>query len=224
MCFSSQASFIAAGALSIISLLSIKQVRTKSMLPFALTPLFFGIQQAAEGFVWITLNNNDSTSMLHIISMYTFLFFAGMFWPTWVPLSLYMAETIHKRKRLLLKLVGLGIVVSVTLLYCWILQTPGAMVIDHHIDYPVIAYPFGIMQPVLARIISLLIAFCYGIATIIPFFISSIPYVKLLGAILGVGATIAYIFYLVAFPSVWCFFAAIGSIMVYFILRKQHQK
>lgn len=219
MCFSSQASFIAAGTLSIISLLSIKQVRNKKILPLALTPLFFGIQQASEGFVWMTLNNNDSSSMLHLTSMYTFLFFAGMFWPTWIPITAYCAEHSHKRKRLLLALMCLGIVVSITLLFCWILQTPGALVVDHHIAYPVIAYPFGIMNESLARMGSLLISFCYGIAIILPFFISSVRCMPILGLSIGIGAIVAHIFYLIAFPSVWCFFAAISSILVYFVVR-----
>ena len=85
MCFSVGASFATAGTLSVISLLSIKQVaHKKELIPFALTPLFFGIQQACEGFVWITINNGDTTSLLHVISMYSFLFFAAMFWPSLV--------------------------------------------------------------------------------------------------------------------------------------------
>jgi hypothetical protein len=157
--------------------------------------------------------------MLHIASMYIFLFFAGMFWPTWIPITVYCVEHSHKRKRLLLALLCLGIVVSITLLFCWILQTPGALVVDHHIDYPVIAYPFGIMNESLARMGSLLISLCYAIATIAPFFISSIQYMPILGLSIGIGALVAYIFYLIAFPSVWCFFAAISSVLVYFVVR-----
>ena len=150
--------------------------------------------------------------MLHIASMYTFLFFAGMFWPTWIPITAYCAEQhSHKRKRLLLALMCLGIVVSITLLYCWILQTPGALVVDHHIAYPVIAYPFGIMNESLARIGSLLISFFYAVTTIVPFFISSIPYMKLLGATFAIEALVTYIFYQMTFPSVSCFFAAING-------------
>src|SRR5947207_2032011 len=143
MCFSAGASFTAAGALSIISLLSIKQARTKKIIPVALTPLFFGIQQASEGFVWITLNNGDTTSALHLISMYTFLFFAAVFWPTWIPASLYWAEDSYKRKQLLFKLMCCGILVSLVFLWTWVLKTTGAVVVDHHILYPVAHYPFG---------------------------------------------------------------------------------
>lgn len=220
MCFSAQASFAAAGALSIVSLLSIKHVRTKKLIPLALMPLFFGIQQASEGFVWITLNNGDTTSMLHVVSMYSFLFFAGMFWPTWIPIALYVVESSPPRKLIIKSLVLDGIIVSIVLLYCWILQTTGAQIINHHIDYPVTNYPFGITDSIIARLISYLIAIFYGTCTIGPFFVSSLPHMKILGTAAGIGALIAYIFYLVAFSSVWCFFVAICSILVYFVVRK----
>jgi len=219
MCFSAGASFTAAAGLSLISLVSIKQVRTKKIIPLSLTPLFFGIQQASEGFVWVTLNNGDTISLLHVSSMYVFLFFAGMFWPTWVPASLYWAEDVYKRKQLLFKLMCCGILVSLLFLWCWLLKTKGAVIIDHHIDYPVDHYPFDCTNPMYCRIGSYVLSFLYSLVTIIPFFVSSIPYMKLLGIAVGGGAVTAYIFYLMAFPSVWCFFAAICSVIIYWIVR-----
>ena len=218
MCFSAQASFATAGILSILSLLSVKQAHTKKIIPLALTPLFFGIQQACEGFVWMTLGNGDSTSMLHLISMYGFLFFAGMFWPVWIPFATYYAEKSQKRKNLLFKLLWCGILISVLFLWTWLLKTK-AVIIDHHIDYPVEGYPFGLTNEIYGKIATYVLSFLYGVATIVPFFISSIPYMKILGTMVGIGALIAYIFYLVAFPSVWCFFAAACSIFAYFVVN-----
>ena len=219
MCFSAQASFAAAGALSIMSLLSIKQAHTKQIVPIALTPLFFGIQQACEGIVWLTINNGDTTSLLHLIFMYAFLFFAGVFWPTWVPLSLYFVEKAYKRKRLLLMLTGVGVIVSLLFLYSWVLQTTGVVVINHHLDYPVNNYPFGITDQLYSTIASYALSGAYSIVTLLPFFISSLPCIRLLGIIIGIGELIAYTFYLMAFPSVWCFFAAICSLLIYFVIR-----
>lgn len=218
MCFSAGASFTAAGVLSAISLLSITQARTKKIIPIALTPLFFGIQQACEGFVWITINNGDTTSSLHLISMYSFLFFAAAFWPTWIPLSLYWAEDSPQQKQLLFKLMCCGILVSLIFLWTWVLKTSGAVVINHHIDYPVSNYPFGSTNQTYCLIASYALSFLYGIVTITPFFISSIPHMKILGTAVGIGAVIAYTFYLMAFPSVWCFFAAGCSVITYFIV------
>lgn len=219
MCFSAQASFATAGVLSVISLLSIRQAHTNRLLAFALTPLFFAIQQVGEGFVWITINNGDTTSFLHLLSVYTFLFFAGMFWPTWIPTALYIAEESPPQKKIIQYFIATGMIVSLTFGYCWILATTGAHVVNHHLDYPVINYPFGISNPTIAQITSYLLASAYGIVTIIPFFVSSIPRIKYMGILIAIGAVIAYILYLAAFPSVWCFFAAVCSILTYFVIR-----
>jgi hypothetical protein len=219
MCFSAQASFAAAVALSIISFASIRRVRTEKLIPIALTPLWFGIQQATEGFVWITINNGTTANTLHLVSMYSFLFFAGMFWPTWIPFSLYFAESSHKRKRLLFIFMICGAIVSLLFLWSWLIPATGAVVVNHHINYPVgTTYPLGINSQLWENYIVYILSFLYGCVTIIPFFISSVTHMHLLGMVVGISAAIAYVFYLVAFPSVWCFFAAVCSILIYFIV------
>ena len=75
MCFSANVSFAAAGALSVIGLLSVHAARhNKKMIPLAASPLFFAAQQACEGLVWITFANGTTTGLLHNIGMYGFLF------------------------------------------------------------------------------------------------------------------------------------------------------
>jgi len=224
MCFSANASFAAAGLLSVISLLSIRKVHTKKITLIALTPLFFGLQQASEGFVWLGLNKGDTTSMLYLTSMYLFLFFAAAFWPTWIPLSLYVAEESQKKRRLLQIFMYGGIVVSLLFLYCWVLQTTGAVATNHHIDYPVINYPFDIANGPHRKIADYLLGFFYSITTIVPFFISTIPYMNIVGTTIGIGALVAYIFYVATFPSVWCFFAAAGSLLMYFVICNYEKK
>lgn len=221
MCFSANASFAAAGALSVIGVLSVRAAtNNKKLIPLATTPFFFGLQQACEGFVWITLNNGDTTSILHMISTYIFLFFASAWWPLWMPFILYIAETSPKRKKLLQIIMYIGATTAIILFIGWPLQTTGAHIIDHHIDYPVPNYPFGITNTLIAQVVSWLISLSYCIAVIIPFFISSIAYAWILGIIIAAELLTAYLFYLIAFPSVWCFFAAISSMLLYLIIRK----
>lgn len=223
MCFSATASFTAAAGLSIISLLSIKQTHTKKMLALAASPLFFAIQQFCEGLVWQTLNNGDTTSLLHKIGMYGFLFFAALWWPIWIPLALSLAEKVSSRKNALFIIMIIGLCAAISLLFCWVLQTTGAEIINHHINYPVPNYPFNGSSTHFAQYIAGAISLCYCIATIIPFFISSIPYIWINGITIASGFVIAYVFYFTAFPSVWCFFAAISSIMIYFIIKNSHK-
>ncbi|KTD57119.1 hypothetical protein Lsai_1723 [Legionella sainthelensi] len=55
MCFSASASFTAAGVIAAVGICSLLKARTYPLFLFALTPLFFAVQQALEGIVWITL-------------------------------------------------------------------------------------------------------------------------------------------------------------------------
>jgi len=80
MCFSAQASFTAAAFIGTIGVVTIARAK-KPMRALAITPLFFALQQALEGIVWLTMDVGDSTSLLHKASMYTFLVFATMIWP-----------------------------------------------------------------------------------------------------------------------------------------------
>ena len=221
MCFSAQASFAAAAGLSIISLLSVKKAPTKKLIPLAISPFFFALQQACEGLVWITLNAGDSTSSMHMIGTYGFLFFAALWWPIWIPLALYIPEKVPSRKKLLGTIIGLGTLTGITMFISWAFYTNGAQVINHHIDYPVDNYPFGITNTFIAQLISWIVSLSYCLATIAPFFISSIAYTWILGIAVGSGLVIACLFYLVAFPSVWCFFAAISSGLLYFIISRE---
>ena len=73
MCFSAKASFIAAGTLSVIGLLSVKKAYSgnQKFLPFATTPLIFALQQTAEGCVWLALTSAEAPT----VSAYLFIFY-----------------------------------------------------------------------------------------------------------------------------------------------------
>lgn len=224
MCFSSTASFTAAAGLSVMGLLSIHAAKkNRSMMPLAASPLFFAAQQACEGIVWVTMNTGDSTSLLHSIGMYSFLFFAAFWWPFWIPFTLYISEKKYLRKKLLSVIATIGTLTGIIMFAGWVFYTTGAKVINHHIDYPVSGYPFNILNQCVAQLLSWLLSIGYCIATITPFFISSIKYMWVMGIAVGTGLVIAAIFYYMAFPSVWCFFAAISSALLYVIVKKHNE-
>lgn len=212
MCFSATASFATTAGLSVMGLLSVHAAKNnRSMLPLAASPLFFAAQQACEGLVWVTLNAGDSTSLLHNFGMYGFICFAGIFWPIWVPLALYIPEQIPHRKKWLFILLLIGCLTAILLFFTWILKTTGAQIINHHIDYPVPGYS------------SNLTSLGYCIAVIMPFFISSIQYVWMAGIVITIAFITSLIFYYMTFGSVWCFFAAVSSALLYVIIKKHAQ-
>jgi len=218
MCFSAQASFITAAGLSIISLLSIKKTNDTKKLALAITPFIFALQQTCEGLVWLTIESGNTATLLHRVGMYGFLFFAGTWWPIWIPLASCIPEKIHKRRKLLSSLLSIGIIAGIMLFFAWTLQTTGIEIINHHLNYPVKNYPFAIQNKYIASGLTYIIALMYCSAIIIPLFISSLRYMWLLGIVVSVWLLISYVFYVGAFPSVWCFFAALSSIIIYFIV------
>lgn len=68
MCLSAQVSFAASvflvGGGAAISIVAFQ--RNKRYLPLALMPLFAGLQQFTEGFVWVGMNGNDPLTVLCI--------------------------------------------------------------------------------------------------------------------------------------------------------------
>jgi hypothetical protein len=55
MCFSPLASFTTAALTGVIGVVAIGRVARPSELPLAAIPLFFGVQQAIEGGLWLVL-------------------------------------------------------------------------------------------------------------------------------------------------------------------------
>src|SRR5262245_59138830 len=93
MCFSAEASFtagtmlIGAGGYCVLAAWR----KRKALTPLALAPALFGMQQLAEGFVWLGLLH-DEVALTRTGALW-FLFFALAFWPFWIPLCAFSAET-----------------------------------------------------------------------------------------------------------------------------------
>lgn len=81
MCFSATASFTSAAVLLTVGAgtLSLNQEKENRM--FAAIPILFGIQQASEGVVWLTIGQVASADLLKW-AVITFLAFALVIWPS----------------------------------------------------------------------------------------------------------------------------------------------
>ena len=64
----------------------------------------------------------------------------------------------------------------------------------------------------------------YLIATLVPFFVSSIKRTFILGIIIGLSFIVSVIFFTLYLTSVWCFFAAVISFLIYYDIRASHRK
>lgn len=214
MCFSAQASFAVTGLLSIIGVSTLFNVTSKRLLPFAMIPLIFALQQATEGLTWMSLVANPSSS--NLVTVYVFLFFACIIWPTWIPASLYLIEHNPARKKLILMFLILGVTLS-TLTFWELFHVPlNARVIGHHIHYAFVDETFKLVM----MFKDILVILIYLLSTVIVFFVSTIPLMWTLGAIFLLFHIISVIFFIQFIGSVWCFFGAAGSVVVYFIVAK----
>jgi len=207
MCFSASASLVAGAVLTIIGVATIKKSHHSSQLLFASIPFIFGIQQIAEGVLWLTLPNPDYINTQKIFT-YIFLFIAQIIWPILAPISILLLEKNTKRKNIQRVLVAAGIIVALYLAYCLVTFNVEAKIEEHHItyllDYPPSLRNFGIIL--------------YAIATLLPPFFSHIKRMWIFGLAVLISYIISELFYDQYVLSVWCFFASIISLSIYIIM------
>jgi hypothetical protein len=208
MCFSAQASFTVAVGLFLLYSYTVRVAKNRADKLFATTQLFFALQQLCEGFVWITLNRNDTASLLHQISTYGFLFFAFGLWPFWIPFALYQKESTAHGKKLMKLFLALGTLLSCVLFGATLFYGATSSLYFRHILYEIPA-------PWLLSFIGFLL---YVGTTLVPLFLSKIPGTYLLALTGSIGLAASLISYRFFFVSVWCFFAALSSAIITFLI------
>lgn len=213
MCFSAEASFTGSAVISAIGVTTLAKIRKPGQILFATIPLLFGIQQCAEGILWVTLEAGGH-ERLENTATYIFLITALVIWPTMIPLSIRLMEKVKRRKKALSYLTGLGVALSLFYACCLFIYDVSAQIENFHIRY-VDEFPGTLVKIAFA---------CYLVTTIAPIFMSSIKRMWLFGTMIAVSCLITGIFFAQYLTSVWCFFAAIISIVIYWILRGTRSK
>lgn len=219
MCFSTQASFLTASIIGTIGLASVAKAK-KPLRLLAVTPLLFAIQQALEGINCITLDSSDTTSLFHKASLYGFVVFASIVWPIWVPFVLFRSERNKARKKLLGVNIIIGCFIALVSMMCMFFLGWRVELRSHHIHYLIEGDTLSSLLGSFVSFVRYLIFYIYLLPTVGSFFITSLRHAWLVGAVLLVGWLTSIIFYSMAFSSVWCFFAALGSAVIYYIVKK----
>jgi hypothetical protein len=207
MCFSTGASFGASIVLSVIGVAALKKAKAPHQVPLACIPLIFAVQQFSEGFVWLYLSNPHFAWAK--ASPYLFLLFAQIVWPLWVPVSVAILEPDIKRKKILTLLIGVGLLVAAY--FAHRLWTYGVHpnIDGHHVAYK------QFYRDSLNHVADVL----YGLATLVPIFLSKVKRMWMFGLTVLTAYVVTYIFYVNYILSVWCFFSAIMSVLIYVILK-----
>jgi len=213
MCFSAAASITAGVLLTFAGTETLRKVHKPSQIIFASIPLFFAFQQFSEGVVWLTIPRKEYAGLL-ALATYTFLVMAQFIWPMLVPLSVLLMENNKTRKKILFSLLILGASVSFYYLYYLIAYHAHAEISYLHINYKSNSRNAAYYVP----------TGLYLIATLAPVFVSSVKRAYLLGVIIGISALVSIVFFTECLISIWCFFAAVVSFVIFYTIRESHRK
>ena len=202
MCFSATASFSAGALLLGIGSLTLKAARRPRELAFAAIPLLFAIQQLTEGVIWLTFRHE--APRLNVVMTHLYSFFSHVLWPVYLPVAVLLIEPPGRRRRALLGFVAAGLVVGLYLLYVMAAFPIVSRPTGQHIEYD---------SP---HFYALAVMTLYLLSTTISPALSTQRMVQVFGVLALLSFAAAYYFYATWFISVWCFFAALLSAVIYF--------
>ena len=205
MCFSATASFVASGALAASGVAIARIPKPKSAIPLSIFPVIFAIHQFIEGLLWLNYRGFIADNY-RSVAVYAFVLIAFVLWPVFVPFSAYFLETGRIRRVIILLCQVTGIFAGLTILVIIIRGPVSASVVGQSFVYTTNT-PDILLAP-------------YLISIFIPFLVSSNKRLVALGVALAVLCVIAgFMASNGTFPSLWCFYAAILSLFLYFFFR-----
>jgi hypothetical protein len=207
MCFSAIVSFSAAAGLSLLGIATMSSTTSNRELLLAAFPCLFALQQTLEGFVWLG-HSHSTLSSINTVGVYGFLLFASLLWLVLSPLAIYLLEQDLNRKRFLLGLTIGGLLLGIYL-FGWILNHGvNPQTFSGNLFYDLSFIPgYEVIK------------YLYLVVIMLPFSIAHSSALKMFGGLVTVSFILSQIFFQVTMVSVWCFFAAILSGGLYFVIK-----
>ena len=207
MCFSATANFVGSAVLGVIGVATLKEVKHPRELLFASVPCLFALHQFTEGFVWLGLDHILSAKVMYDAGAAYILYAQGLL-PFLLPLGVLLLEpTAHRRRRML----GFVILGGGLALYTlWGLTAAPFQVFmrDHSIVYD---------NPYTATTV---VAAFYLVATCGALLFSGFRGLVLFGVLNIAGVIVVTLIKSYAFTSLWCAYAAVISVIIYFFFRR----
>jgi len=202
MCFSATASFVASGVLATIGVATLRHVREPRALLFASMPLLFAGHQFCEGLVWLAFHGEIGQIAPHHVALLFMLYALGIL-PTLMPAAVALMEPPGWRR---IAIVGVTIVGA--LVCAWNIAGLILFPIHAFVEHSSIAYRNAMTSNMVMSII-------YILSTCGALLLSSHRVVRTYGVVNVIGLLIVHLVKGYAFASVWCFYAAIMSVMIY---------
>jgi hypothetical protein len=169
--------------------------------------MLFAVHQFTEGWVWLGLDGRiGKVALDHVAFLFT-LYAQGIL-PLLMPAAVALMEPPGWRRRVILGLTAIGAVVCVWDTSGLIFLPSRCVIVQNSIGYH--NHMTG----------NIWISLLYILATCGALLLSSHRVVRWYGALNVVALTITEIVRQHAFASVWCFYAAIMSVMIYWQFRR----
>lgn len=215
MCFSASVSYSAAAVLVGTGVYAVQQARRlhRPYWMWALVPVFFGLQQAFEGRVWQELDAGDAGAAVPFAL--GFHFFSHFLWLWWFPLSSYLVEPGKIRKRIFGGCAMFGAFAG-TLIFSVMIFHPEWMSVgvrEHSITYD-FSVPFRS-----SNYLPITPAALYALTILVPLLLSSHRLIRVFGVLVILSSVLTSEVYGYAYVSVWCFFTAVLSLYLVYMIR-----
>lgn len=217
MCFSAEASFTVAAACAGAGAFAVAKCPAPRYLPLALMPLGFATQQAIEGVVWLQIGQSPTATATGLFPA-LFVFFATVFWPTFVPAAIRAEEHEADRRWTLDVLIAIGLVISLAFLSKLLTSDTIAHVEAHHVRYTAEAERTQTLKhwlffkPFITGRDWILVP--YVLCAVGSLFLSTLRPVRWFGALVALALFVVLVLDRTVLVSVWCFCAATGSVMI----------
>ncbi len=207
MCFSATANFVGSAVLSVIGVATLAEVKHRRELLLAAIPCLFALHQFTEGFVWLGLDHRLPQSVTKDAGAAYVLYAQGLL-PFLLPLSVLLIEPTLARRRRMLGFLVLGGALALYILWGLIADPVNIFLRQHSIVY----------ENQITT--TMVVAVIYVIATCGALFFSGFRDLVVLGFANLVGLIVVMLIKSYAFTSIWCAYAAIVSVIIYFFFRR----
>lgn len=190
--------------------------------PLALTPFFFGVQQLVEGLEWTGIDNGKVEPLTSLAGL-GFLFFAYCFWMIWIPWSAWsISRSIdghglrHRLRWVAIVSTFLGIA-----FYLPVLLNPPALQPAVHTNGRLL-YDVSNLHSIIHNFITTepVGELVYWGFIVLRLLAVRNQAVKLFGVMIFVSIFLTWLTYSATFNSVWCFYCAVLSIFVIWIINR----
>ncbi|MDN5750683.1 MAG: hypothetical protein L0H64_19600 [Pseudonocardia sp.] len=195
-----------------IGVATLAQVRHPREVPFAALPALFAVHQFTEGLVWLGLQGRIPDAVGDAAA-YAYLLYAQGIVPVLVPLAVLLIEPTRWRRLAVAPFLAIGLAAGGYLFWVDIAHPVGYRIVHHSIAYENSGALVGVF------------AVAYVIATCGAALFSGYPWIVVFGVANLVALAVTLIVLAAAFTSVWCFAAALLSVLVLlFFLRTRRRE